>query len=1219
VGVKGKDMNNPKLSVVIPAYNHEKYVGEAIQSVLDQTFQDFELIIINDGSRDNTETEVLKFKDERIRYFSQENRGLSAALNRGIELSRGEYFNFLPSDDAFLPEKLEVQLDTFEESEDIGVVFSYPLIVDGEGKEVKDDPIVDWFTVPFETKEQIFPALFERDFLSAPSALMRMECFQRVGFFDESLKTAQDYDMWMRILKYYDLKLIKRPLLKYRWHGANLTYQATSKTELERAKVLLKAYKNLSIEDIFPTLRHRKDAFAYAEACEKLASFIEKSGIPALTPISQIYKDKRNSLISSGVDFSEPRKQEIEERFEPKLSRRNDRKINLLLEAPSLDKGGMEEVVYSIATRLDSDLFHPVVVCIERGGHTADRMKREGISVEILGRAKEKEYLEILDRYQIDLVNSHFSFFGPAIAHRNRIPTVSVLHNIYSWYSGSLLGEFRIADQSISKYIAVSKQVASFFKYRFNIDESRMRVIPDGINVERFSKEDILEKRSFTDLGIDEEDFIFLHVGALTPAKMHNLLVAAMKEISRIYSKIKLISIGPELDTEYSHFIQKKIEELHLGQHLKLIGFVEDLSPYYQFANAFLLPSLIEGWGIVTLEAMYHGLPLILTKVGGAEELIEDQDIGILIENCCQEIFQITGSDLDYYSHLDSPKNAPELIEAMLNLYRNQKEWKEKAQKGRTKVVSRYTWGQIIPIYEKEFIALALEGKWKREYPLERVIRDHKRRLDEKVEKLREQSEEISGLKRRLDEQTKEIGERLNSMSTEFQQQFNSIGHQLEYILLRLSFTERFKARLFKLLKRIHKLVPKRMREKYRYSYQRFFFNKVFPDKERFEQPLPSPAPSHVLIEEEINRFLDSVRKSNSKKLFVIYTTDPYVESRGQRSTWLVKEFSRRGLPVVFFYWRWDQKEEIVTSPDSRVFSVPIDTFSKIERQLFSFSSDQLKKIFLIEFPDSFLFERVNMANVHSFVTVYDCVDDWEGFAKAGQAIWYDSAVERYLIRNANLVIATNPFLAEKLKEKGAAYVPIIPNGVDLEWLEQKQWMTKSLQRGTLTIGYFGHLTSSWFDWDLLLRTASKRRDWVFHIIGYGEPSGLKLPGNIRFWGKVEHQELPSYACNWDVAIIPFREGRLTQAVDPIKLYEYLYLGLPVVATNMQQLREIPGVFPCSCGDFEETLILAKNTPFNRREVERFVQNNAWDKRVDQILAEIDRVDLSRDILKGIE
>ncbi len=1085
-------------------------------------------------------------------------------------------------------------------------------MVDAQGKEIKDDPAALWPFVPYETKEEIFPALFERDFLSAPSALIRMDCFRRVGLFDTSLKTAQDYDIWMRILKYYDLMLIKRALLKYRWHGANLTYQATPATEQERGEVLLKAYKNLTIEDIFPSLRQKRDVMAYGEAYEKLATYLEKSGIPALISVSRIYKNKADSLLSSKAKSAEFKEEGMKGEFELVPSGFHDRKIKLLIEAPSLDKGGMEEVVYHIVTHLDPDLFRPVVVCIEKGGYMADRLKREGIPVEILGKTKEEEYTEILRRYQIDIVNSHFSLFGPTIAHRHGIPTASVLHNIYSWYSASLLDEFRMADLSISKYIAVSNQVASFFKYRFNIDESRMSVIPDGVNEERFSKVEIPEKRNLIVPGIDEEDFVFLHVGAVTPAKMHNLLVAAMREIVQIQPRIKLISAGPVLDPEYSLFIQRKVEEFHLGQQIKLIGFVEDPSPYYRLANAFLLPSLIEGWGIVTLEAMYHGLPLILTKVGGAEELIEDRDVGILIENCCEDLFHLVGSDLDHYSHLDFPKNTPDLIDAMLNIYRNQEEWKEKAKRGREKVISRYTWDKIISQYEKEFIVLGLKGEKEKSLRLEATVRDQEERLDEKDRRLNE-------LDRKLDEQTREMSQRLIAISSEFQQQFGAIRYQLDYVLLRLSIKERIKERLFKSLKAIHKFVPKKLREKYRFQYRRFFFDRIFQDKERFESPLPPvPRRPHFPVEEEIETFLNSAQKNNPRRLMVLYAADPYIESRGQRSTWLAKEFAHRGIPVVIFYWRWDPKEEIVRSLNPLILSIPIDMFGKVERHLLSISSDPLKKVFLIEFPDAFLFEKINVMNTHAFITVYDCIDDWEQFAKAGQAVWYDPDVERYLIHNTNLAIATHPSLAEKLKGMGADLVSVIPNGVDTESLDQQARKSIDLERGNLTIGYFGYLTESWFDWDLVLRTASRKKDWVFHLIGYGEPSGLKLPENVRFWGKVEHQDLPSYTRFWDVAIIPFREGRLTDAVDPIKLYEYLYLGLPVVATNMPHLQGKPGVFPCASSDFEKTLASAKQSVFPKKEVEAFVQSNTWKQRVDRILEEVDRIDPSQDILKHI-
>ena len=711
-------MGHPKVSVVIPAYNHEKYVGEAIQSVLDQTFQDFELIIINDGSTDNTEAEILKFKDERIRYYPQENRGLSPTLNRGIELARGEYFNFLPSDDAFLPEKLGIQLKAFKESKNIGVVFSYHLAVDGEGKEVKDDPIVDWFTVPFETKEEIFPALFERNFLSVPTALIKMDCFKKVGFFDESLKYAQDYDMWMRILRDYDLRLIKKPLLKLRWHGANLTYRATSETELERAKVLLKAYKNLTIEDIFPSLHQRKDVFAYDEAYEKLAVYMEKSGIPALIPISQIYRDRGGSLKSSKANFLEQQEEERDERFDLGSFKIDQGRINVLIEARTLDKGGMEEVIYNIATHLDPTLFRVVVVCVEKGGYVEDRLRKAGISVEILGQEKEKEYLEILNRYHIDLVNTHYSHFGPAIAFQKGIPVISFIHSIYNWVSNKLFDDFRRVDPYISKYIAVSKDAARYAQYRFNISSERIQIIPNGIDLERFQSEQEGPALARKDLGMDEEDFIFLHVGAISRTKMHNLMIAALKSLSSNFPSIKILCLGYTLQEDYYNFIQKRIRDEGLEGRIKFVGFVENPRPYYQLADAFLLPSLIEGWPLVTLEAMYHGLPLILTRVGGAEELIENRDIGILINNCYSDITQLNESSFDYFAQLDFPSNTRELVEAMIDFYERKEYWKEAGKRGREKVVFQYTLDRVIPQYKKEFLKLIIEGEDKREAKL---------------------------------------------------------------------------------------------------------------------------------------------------------------------------------------------------------------------------------------------------------------------------------------------------------------------------------------------------------------------------------------------------------------------------------------------------------------------------------------------------------------------
>lgn len=129
----------PKVSVLIPAYNHEKYVKSAIQSVLDQRFQDFEIIITDDGSSDNTLREIRDFSDPRIKVFAHEkNRGAVVAERTCFENSVGEYIAILNSDDMFLPDKLEKQVIFLDENTQYGAVFSYAEIIDENGAPFTD-------------------------------------------------------------------------------------------------------------------------------------------------------------------------------------------------------------------------------------------------------------------------------------------------------------------------------------------------------------------------------------------------------------------------------------------------------------------------------------------------------------------------------------------------------------------------------------------------------------------------------------------------------------------------------------------------------------------------------------------------------------------------------------------------------------------------------------------------------------------------------------------------------------------------------------------------------------------------------------------------------------------------------------------------------------------------------------------------------------------------
>jgi glycosyltransferase involved in cell wall biosynthesis len=200
----------PKVSVVIPTYNRSFLLEKAIVSVLEQTFTNYEIIVVDDGSSDNTRQVIDKFAG-RVRYYYQENGGPSSARNRGIQAAMGEYIAFLDSDDVFFPEKLETQARALDENQEYGMVFSHAVTMDEEGHPAGSS----WKGV---MSGWIYPRnLFIKNcMIATPSVMVRASVFERVGVFDESLSLCEDLDLWRRIARRYPVLQICRPLVKVR-------------------------------------------------------------------------------------------------------------------------------------------------------------------------------------------------------------------------------------------------------------------------------------------------------------------------------------------------------------------------------------------------------------------------------------------------------------------------------------------------------------------------------------------------------------------------------------------------------------------------------------------------------------------------------------------------------------------------------------------------------------------------------------------------------------------------------------------------------------------------------------------------------------------------------------------------------------------------------------------------------------------------------------------
>lgn len=182
------------VSVIIPTYNSEKLLLLAVQSVLNQTYGDFEIIIIDDGSTDNTKQALGQFKDERIKYIYQENAGPAVARNKGINLAKGEYVAFLDADDKWVPEKLEIQINVFKENKDIGLVYS---AIDMEVESFQEREIERHKNC--KTKEDLVKHLLFNAIGIVPSIIVKKDILNQAGLFDANLRLGEDWDLWIRI------------------------------------------------------------------------------------------------------------------------------------------------------------------------------------------------------------------------------------------------------------------------------------------------------------------------------------------------------------------------------------------------------------------------------------------------------------------------------------------------------------------------------------------------------------------------------------------------------------------------------------------------------------------------------------------------------------------------------------------------------------------------------------------------------------------------------------------------------------------------------------------------------------------------------------------------------------------------------------------------------------------------------------------------------------
>ncbi len=282
-----------------------------------------------------------------------------------------------------------------------------------------------------------------------------------------------------------------------------------------------------------------------------------------------------------------------------------------------------------------------------------------------------------------------------------------------------------------------------------------------------------------------------------------------------------------------------------------------------------------------------------------------------------------------------------------------------------------------------------------------------------------------------------------------------------------------------------------------------------------------------------------------STNISIITSAFPYDPEINQRPIHLTDYMLHNGRKIIYIHWEWSWNKP---SHDSRainrnenLWDVPLGEFLYWSDKLCEGINHENE--YILTFPAPQLVDLFIILRKQNYYIIYDIMDDWEEFFRVGQAPWYTIAYERRAILEADLVTCVAPPLHDKWALNNLPHYEDSKSNI---------------------VGYFGHMVDSWFDWNLIIESARILSDVSFELVGSGAPDYVKDKiadvKNITIIDQVPPTELASIAKRWKVSIIPFIPSNLAMAVDPLKIYEYLLLGLPCVVTGIEHLANYPGV-----------------------------------------------------------
>lgn len=650
-----------KVTVLLPVYNGEREVRQAIESILLQSYGDFDFFIIDDGSSDTSPDIISQYaaQDKRIKaIFHRHNVGLVRTLNEGLQQSEADLVVRMDQDDESLPERIATQRSFMIGNPGVAVAGSFVYYMGG--RRTYDRVI----SLPTKA-EEIRHDLHIKNCIYHPSVILRRREIVELGGYRAEFKNAEDYDLWLRVIRKYDVVNIDKPLLRYR---LSINGMSVGK------KWQQFYYFNLALI----ANRHPESSF---EDIENLAlqtvkthdrkTYVKNSYLGTLAVLLSLHQWRdslillKNAFKETGIRgginilsriagkcfrFLESRVTKAGRVLSCGKNRADSESRHILVALPFMVIGGADTLVLQIAKYLRNHRFHftfltSIPADKEFYGDNTSRYEEVSAEVYHLYNFLETEdewedfvyyLIETRDTDIIYIIGCAFLYhLLPKI--KKKYPHIKIVDQLFDEFAHTQSNQayFDLIDMTISD----NHRVREFLVKKNYESYQKIRVIPVGIDHEEYDPakgagDEEIQKRAAA-----EGKFIVSYIGRFSREKSPDLfleIVNAFKNHDGFY--FIMVGNGP-LYPE----IMRKVEEWGIESKVYLPGFVHDIKPYLKVTDTLVFPSRIEGIPVALLAALSMGVPIVASDVGGIPSVIKDQHNGLICpkENMSEFIHKI--------------------------------------------------------------------------------------------------------------------------------------------------------------------------------------------------------------------------------------------------------------------------------------------------------------------------------------------------------------------------------------------------------------------------------------------------------------------------------------------------------------------------------------------------------------------------------------------------